>query len=102
MFQVQVELLSKNLSSFADYFGEKNKHMKSQHSSGVSSRQVEENLSISFQPVSALRPSMLDALNQALAVPSELGIIELSSYLPTHSRQKYRYVLCCSLTCNTF
>ena len=53
MFQVQVELLAKNLASYADYLGEKSKHMKSHHSSSASSRQVEENLSFSFLPVSA-------------------------------------------------
>jgi len=75
MFQVQVELLSNKLATYADYLGEKNKLMKSHHSSTTRSRQVEENLFISFLPASALRPSMLHALNQALAVSSYHQIV---------------------------
>ena len=101
MFQVLVELLAKSLSSYANGLGEKNKHMKSRHSSSAFSRQVEDNVSNSFLPVSALWPSMLDVLNHALAVTSELGIIRLSCYSPSDSRQKYRYILCCWLTSNT-
>lgn len=55
----------------------------------VPSHQVEENYSISFIPVSASRPSQLDAINQALAMSSELDIIELSTFSPTDPRQKY-------------
>jgi len=66
--------------------------MKSHHSACVPSHQVEENLSISFIPVSASRPSQLDAINQALAMSSELDIIELSTFSPTDPRQKYRYI----------
>ena len=67
MFNVHVELLAKSMADYADYLAEKNKHMKSHHSTCVPSCQVEENLSISFIPVSASRPSQLDTINQALA-----------------------------------
>ena len=80
MFKV---LLAKSLADYADYLAEKNKHMKNHHSACNPSRQVEDNLSISFIPVSASRPSQLDTINQALAVSSELDIIELSTFSPT-------------------
>ena len=89
MFKVHVELLAKSLADYADYLAEKNKHMKNHHSACNPSRQVEDNLSISFIPVSASRPSQLDTINQALAVSSELDIIELSTFSPTDPQQKY-------------
>ena len=92
MFKVHVELLAKSLADYADYLAEKNKHMKNHHSACNPSRQVEDNLSISFIPVSASRPSQLDTINQALAVSSELDIIELSTFSPIDPRQKYRYI----------
>lgn len=92
MFQVHVELLAKSLASYVNYLGERNKQMKSHHSALAPSRQIEDNLAISFLPVSASRPSVLDSLNQTLAVSSELEIIELSSFSPINPQQKYRYV----------
>lgn len=62
-----------NMADYADYLAEKNKHMKNRHS-------TEDTLSISFIPVSASRPSQLDAFNQVLAMSSKCDIIELSSF----------------------
>ena len=88
MFKVHVELLAKSLADYADYLAEKNKRMKNHHSA-CNPCQVEDNLSISFIPVSASRPSQLDTINQTLAVSSELDIIELSTFFPTDPRQEY-------------
>ena len=77
MFQVHVELLAKSLASYVDYLGERNKQMKSSHSALAPSRQLEDNLAISFLTVLASRPSVLDSLNQTLAVSSQSVILLL-------------------------
>ena len=66
-FKLPVEGLAKCLVDYCDYLDENNKKMKLYHLSTVPSRQLTNNLLISFLPVTELRPSKLDNLNMALS-----------------------------------
>lgn len=62
-FKVHVEGLAKCLLDYSEYLSESSKKMKQHHLATVLSRQLATNLSISFLPVTDLRPSKLKRLN---------------------------------------
>ena len=106
-FKLHVEGLAKCLVDYSDYLDESNKKMKLRHLSTVPSRQLTNNLSISFLPLTELQPSKLDDLNMALSSAEDFEYIDVGECSPSDAHKKYKYIKkvmngfsvpCCLLT----
>ena len=106
-FKVHVEGLAKCLLDYSEYLGESNKKMKQHHLATVPSRQLATNLSISFLPVTDLRPSKLERLNTMLLSVEEFQYVDVGEFCPSDAHKKYKYIQkvmgglcvpCCLLT----
>ena len=75
LFRDQVEALAKSMGDYADYLSEKNKSVKKQHAQLSSSRQLEENLSITFVSVADVRPSKVEQLNRFMSQSKEFELV---------------------------
>ena len=75
-----MEGLAKCLLDYSEYLNENNKRMKLHHLSTVPSRQLANNLSVSFLPVTDLRPSKLDSLNSVLSSIDEFEYIDVGEF----------------------
>lgn len=91
-FKEHVEALARSLVDYADYLSDKNKKMKNHHSQSLPTRQISENLSISFISASVNVPPLLSELNSALKNSQPFSIIEVSDFCPEGPREKYKYI----------
>ena len=86
-FRDQVEALAKSMGDYADYLYEKNKSVKKQHAQLSSSRQLEDNLSISFVSVTDVRPSKVEQLNRYMAQTKEFQLVQLADFCPANVQE---------------
>ena len=90
LFRDQVKALAKSLGDYADYLSEKNKSVKKQHAQLSSSRQLEENLSITFISVTDVRPSKVEQFNRFMSQSKEFELVQLADFCPANVQEKYR------------
>ena len=100
-FKAHVKGLAKTLLDYSDYLHQSSKRMKEHHLAVLPSRQLATNLTISFLPVTELRPLKPDSLNTKL---SSIKYVDVNDFCPTEAHKKHQKLMeglsvpCCLLT----